>query len=97
QIWTVAFVPNPKKLFFVFACTSSEIRSLSPDAATLACLTVTSTGPEPSSGNVFPANWASMILLTSVNGRSIGTPMLTPPGVGGTMVILSGNGQSGLV
>ena len=28
---------------------------------------------------------------------SIGTPMLTPPGVGGMMEILSGNGQSGLV
>ena len=33
----------------------------------------------------------------SVNGRSIGTPMRTPPGVGGMMVILAGNGQSGLV
>ena len=28
---------------------------------------------------------------------SIGTPMITPPGVGGMMVIFSGNGQSGLV
>jgi hypothetical protein len=33
----------------------------------------------------------------SVNGMSIGTPMLTPPGVGGTMEIFSGNGQSGVV
>ena len=32
-----------------------------------------------------------------MNGTSIGTPMLTPPGVGGTMTILAGNGQSGLV
>ena len=46
----------------------------------MACLTVTSTEPEPSSGNVRPANCASRILLISVNGRSIGTPMLTPPG-----------------
>jgi len=33
----------------------------------------------------------------SVNGMSIGTPMLTPPGVGGMIDIFSGNGQSGLV
>ena len=63
----------------------------------MACFTVTSTGPEPSSGNVRPANCASTILLISVKGTSIGTPMLTPPGVGGMMVILAGNGQSGLV
>src|SRR5580704_15576499 len=38
-----------------------------------------------------------MILFNSVKGRSIGTPIETPPGVGGMIVILSGNGQSGLV
>src|SRR5882757_5049051 len=63
----------------------------------LACSTVTSTGPEPSSGKVRPAICASMILLSSLNGMSIGTAMLTPPCVGGTIVILSGKGQSGLV
>ncbi len=44
----------------------------------VACLTVTSTEPEPSSGKVRPANCASTILLMSVNGRSIGTPMTDP-------------------
>src|SRR6266849_8767931 len=63
----------------------------------LACFTVTLTGPDPSSGNVRPAICGSMILLSSVNGRSIGIAMLTPPVVGGTIVILSGHGQSGLV
>ena len=38
-----------------------------------------------------------MILLISVNGMSMGTPIATRPGVGGTMVIVAGNGQSGLV
>src|SRR6516164_9241648 len=63
----------------------------------VALLTVTSTGPEPSSGNVLPAICCSMILLSPVKGRSMGTAMLTPPGVGGMIVILSGKGQSGLV
>src|SRR5215471_9394055 len=94
---TVASAPKPKRLVFSLACTKSEIRSRSPDAATVACLTVTATPPEPSSGKVFPANCASTTLLISVKGRSIGTPMLHPPGVGGTMVIFSGKGQSGLV
>ena len=56
-------------------------------------LTVTSTEPEPSSGKVFPANCAWMILLISVKGMSIGTPMRHRPGVGGTMTIVAGNGQ----
>jgi len=33
----------------------------------------------------------------SVNGTSIGTPMLTPPAVGGMMTMVAGNGHSGLV
>src|SRR5258705_10381013 len=85
------------KFFFSLAFTSSEIKSRSPDAATLARFTVTSTDPEPSSGKVRPANCAATILLMSVNGRSIGTPMRTPPGLGGMMTILAGNGQAGLV
>jgi len=40
---------------------------------------VTATGPLPSSGNVFPVICALMILLTSVKGMSIGTPILTLP------------------
>jgi len=36
-------------------------------------------------------------LLRSVNGMSIGTPIETPPVVGGMIDIFSGNGQSGLV
>src|SRR4029077_6278249 len=38
-----------------------------------------------------------MSLLISVKGTSIGTLMFTPVPVGGTIEILSGNGQSGLV
>src|SRR5947209_14360391 len=94
---TLASPPKPKKLFFSLAFTSSEISSRSPDAAMLACLTVTSTEPEPSSGKVLPANCASTILLISVKGMSIGTPIVTRPGVGGTMVMVAGNGQVGLV
>ena len=56
QICTLASPPNPNKLFFSLAFTSSEIKSRSPDAAMLARFTVTSTEPEPSSGKVRPAN-----------------------------------------
>ena len=63
----------------------------------LARLTVTSAAPEPSSGKVFPANCASRILLISVKGMSTGTPIATCPGVGGTMAMVAGNGQTGLV
>ena len=63
----------------------------------MACFTVTATGPDPSSGKVRPANCASTILLISVKGTSIGTPITTPPGDGGMMSILAGNGQLGLV
>ena len=50
----MASPPKPKKLFFSLAFTSSEISRRSPEAATLARFTVTSTEPEPSSGNVRP-------------------------------------------
>ena len=56
-------------------------------------LTVTSIEPEPSSGNVLPANCASTSLLISVKGMSMGTPIVTLPGVGGTMVMVAGNGR----
>jgi hypothetical protein len=37
------------------------------------------------------------ILLISVKGMSMGTPIATRPGVGGTMTIVAGDGQQGLV
>jgi len=52
---------------------------------------------EPSSGKVRPANCASIIPSISAKGTSIGIAMLTTAGVGGTMEIFSGNGQSGVV
>ena len=48
-------------------------------------------------GKRLPFNCASTSCSSSVKDMSIGTPMPTPPGVGGTMRVLSGNGQSGLV
>ena len=53
----------------------------SPAAAMLACLTVAANSPEPSSGKVLPANCVSRRRLTSVNGISIGTAILTLPSV----------------
>jgi hypothetical protein len=38
-----------------------------------------------------------MSLLISVKGMSIGTPIATRPGVGGTMSTVAGNGQDGFV
>ena len=97
QTCTVASVPKPNQLFFSCAFTRSEISNRSPDAATFARCTVTPTGPEPSSGNERPLSCASRIRFTSVNGTSIGTPILTRPCVsGGTISSLAGNGQLGL-
>ena len=91
-------MPRPNQLLRSVALTRSEISSRSPDAATLARRTVTANDPLLSSGNVLPTNCAVMRRLTSVNGTSIGTAMLTPPcSVCGAISSVAGNGHSGLV
>ena len=64
---------------FSFALTRSEISSRSPEAATLDAADVTANAPLWSSGKVLPLSCASIRRLTSVNGTSIGTAMLTRP------------------
>src|ERR1700716_3386031 len=91
QICKLASPPNPNTLFFSLALTKSEISSRAPEAGIVAPLTVTSTEPEPSSGKVLPANCAATILLSSTNGRSIGTAISSLPGPAGT--IGSGGGK----
>jgi hypothetical protein len=85
-----------KKLLVSLASTASEISRRSPDGATDALRTVMATGPLPSSGRVRPFSWALTILLTSVKGRSIGTPMeMLPLSIAGTISSKAGKGQFG--